>query len=226
MIDAVTGKRTYDDPCGLARAVELIGERWAVLVVRELLLGPKRFGDLSRGLPGMSQNVLAQRLRDLEQSGIVRRRELGPPAGAPGYELTDMGSELEPVLLAMARWGSRRPIRSTAELSVDAFVLALKTTFDSAAAGDLRTVVDLRIGADRFRAEIAGGVFTTVRGDAASADAVLAADTRTFKELVFTGLSIADAVQRGDLRLAGDSGMAAAFIASFAVPEISPLTTD
>src|ERR1700730_18727154 len=103
----MSGKRSYDAPCGVARALGAIGERWSLLVVRELLLGPKRFTDLSRGLPGMSQNVLSQRLRELEQAGIVRRRRLGPPAGTGVYELSGFRAPLEPVLLAIAPWGRR-----------------------------------------------------------------------------------------------------------------------
>src|ERR1700737_1921647 len=110
-------KRTYDDPCGVARALGVVGERWALLVVRELLFGPKRFTDLSQGLPAMSQNVLSQRLRELEQAGIVCRRRLGPPARARVYELSERGMELEPVLMALARWGSRAPLESTGDLS-------------------------------------------------------------------------------------------------------------
>src|SRR5258706_5231559 len=109
--------RTYADPCGLARALNLIGERWALLIVRELLLGPKRFTDLRRGLPTASQSVLTQRLGELERAGVLRRRELGPPVGTQVYELTARGRELEPVLLGLSAWGSRTPVESAGELS-------------------------------------------------------------------------------------------------------------
>ncbi|MER6950499.1 helix-turn-helix domain-containing protein [Nonomuraea sp. NPDC000554] len=111
-----------------------------------MLLGPKRFTDLRSGLPGASQNVLAQRLRELEESGVVRRRRLPPPAASRVYELTDRGLELEPVVLALARWGSRAPLRSDAPLSVDALVLALKSTFDAEAARGFDARVELRLG--------------------------------------------------------------------------------
>src|SRR5436305_8974178 len=101
----MTSKRTYGDRCGIARALDRVGERWALLVVRELLLGPKRFGDLRAGLPGASPNVLSQRLRELEDAGVVRRRRLPPPAGVRVYELTEWGRELEPVVLHLGRWG-------------------------------------------------------------------------------------------------------------------------
>ena len=98
--------RSYRDLCGIARALDVVGERWALLVVRELMFGPKRFADLHRGLPGLSQNVLTQRLRDLEDSQVLVRRRALPPAAGLIYELTDHGRELEPVLLALGRWGS------------------------------------------------------------------------------------------------------------------------
>jgi DNA-binding HxlR family transcriptional regulator len=101
--------RTYDDGCAAAHALDLVGERWALLVVRELLLGPKRFTDLRAGLPAVSSNVLSQRLRELEQAGVVRRRRLPPPAGSRVYELTDWGMELEPVIIRLGRWGPATP---------------------------------------------------------------------------------------------------------------------
>src|SRR3954452_5144800 len=104
--DGMAGTRSYDDACGIARALDVIGERWALLVVRELVFGPKRFTDLQAGLRRVSPDVLAQRLRDLEAAGVVARRTLPPPAASRVYELTDRGRELEPVLRALGRWGS------------------------------------------------------------------------------------------------------------------------
>src|SRR3954447_14492547 len=103
-------ERTYGDPCGVARALDVVGERWALLVVRELLLGPKRFTDLHRGLGSVSQNVLTQRLQELEAVGIVRRRRLGPPAATQVYELTEEGAAIEPILVELGRWGRHRPL--------------------------------------------------------------------------------------------------------------------
>ena len=102
----MTDARRYDDPCGIARALDVIGDRWALLVIRELAFGPRRFLALRAGLHGISPNVLAQRLRDLESAGVVRRDTLGPPASVAVYELTERGRELRPVLLALGRWGS------------------------------------------------------------------------------------------------------------------------
>src|SRR3954452_11968178 len=101
--------RVHDDGCGIAHASDLLGQRWALLVVRELLLGPKRFSDLRTGIPDISPNVLGQRLRELESSGILRRRKPPPPVATQVYELTDWGRELEPAVLALGRWASRSP---------------------------------------------------------------------------------------------------------------------
>jgi DNA-binding HxlR family transcriptional regulator len=214
----VQPKRSYDDPCGVARALDVVGERWALLVVRELLLGPKRFGALSSGLPGVSQNVLSQRLRELQDAGIVRRRTFGPPASSHGYELTERGRELEPVLLALARWGSRVAASSAAELSVDALMLALQTTFDPRGAGTLRAQLELRIGDDCFCAEIGSGRFAVSRGNAGQADAILTTGAATLRALVFGDGTIADAVGGGDLRIDGDQRVVARFIRCFPRP--------
>lgn len=213
-------KRSYDDPCGVARALDVVGERWALLVVRELLLGPKRFAALSGGLPGISQNVLSQRLRELEAAGIVRRRALGPPASARGYELTQRGRELERVLLALGRWGSRTPVSPAAELSTDALMLALRTTFDPGAAGSLQALAELRIGADRFRAEIGQGTFRVTRHCPERADVTLVTDAATLRSVVFGGQSLAAAVRSGGLRIDGDRRVAARFARCFPRPAI------
>src|SRR4051812_5651478 len=120
--------RRYDDPCGIARALNAVGERWGLLVVRELVFSAKRFSDLRRGLGGISPNVLSQRLGELERDAIVRRRFAGPPVGATVYELTASGRDLLPVLEALARWGSRRPVSSDRPLSRDALMFAMQTT--------------------------------------------------------------------------------------------------
>jgi DNA-binding HxlR family transcriptional regulator len=179
--------RTYDDPCGLARALNLVGERWALLIVRELLLGPKRFSDVRRGLPGASQSVLTQRLGELERAGVVRRRTIEPPASTSAYELTDHGRELEPALLALSAWGSRTPMASSQELSVDALALAMRTTFDPAAAGDLQITAELRLDGDRLTVTVADGRLEMRRGPAPAPDAVVSATATEFRSMIFGG---------------------------------------
>src|SRR4051812_10552564 len=105
----MAARRKYSQGCGTAYALDVIGDRWALLVVRELLLGPKRFTDLRDGLPGIGPNVLSQRLKELEDAGVLRRRVLPPPAGSTVYELTEWGSELEDIVVRLGRWGARSP---------------------------------------------------------------------------------------------------------------------
>ncbi len=198
--------RGYDDPCGIARALGLVGERWALLVVRELVFGPKRFTDLRHGLHGISDNVLSQRLRELEQADIVRRRKLGPPSSTWTYELTERGRELEPVLRALGQWGSRLPVSDATnpDLSVDALIFALTTTFDADTAGHIEAVAQLHVGDDQFRAEVRHGHFRIARGDASNADVTITTDSSTLQSLVFAGQPLAKAEAAGKATIVGD----------------------
>jgi DNA-binding HxlR family transcriptional regulator len=208
--------RTYRDLCGIARALDVIGERWALLVVRELMFGPKRFADLHRGLPGMSQNVLTQRLRDLEESGVLIRRRTLPPASGLVYELTDHGRDLEPVLLALGRWGS--PLQpgpeSASELSPDGLVLALRTTFDPHAAAELAGVVQLELPTDAFWVTVHDGQLDVARGQVA-ADAILTCSVRTVQDLVFDARPLEDALHTGDATAQGDAAFLKRLLGTF-----------
>ena len=210
------GVRTYRDLCGIARALDVVGERWALLVVRELLFGPKRFADLHRGLPGMSPNVLTQRLRELEETNVLTRRRGLPPATGPVYELTGHGRELEPVLLALGRWGS--PLRpgpdSAGELSPDALVVALRTTFDPTAAAGLDATIQLQLPGDAFVLTVHHERLDVVRGDE-PADAVLAGTVRTVQELVFDNRPLDDALRSEDAQVSGDTALLTRFLATF-----------
>jgi DNA-binding HxlR family transcriptional regulator len=191
--------RTYGDRCGVARALDVIGERWALLIVRELVLGPKRFSDLRSGLPRVAPDVLSQRLRELEGAGVLRRTTLPPPSGARVYELTEWGQELESLVIGLGRWGSRAPFPGgDAELGADAFVIALKTLFDPAAAGDLDTTIELRLGDDRFRAAIEGGRFAVARGEARQPDAVVSAEPGVLAGVFWHGRPLDDIAVEGD----------------------------
>ena len=139
----MVGKRKYDDGCAVAHALDLVGERWALLVVRELLLGPKRFTDLLAGVRGASPDVLTQRLRDLTETGVVRRKRLGPPTSAQVYELTTWGADLGPIVVGLARWASHSPgMRYDAPLGTDSAVLSLEALFDPPAAAGLDATID------------------------------------------------------------------------------------
>ena len=212
--------RSYEDGCAAAHALDLIGERWALLVVRELLLGPKRFTDLRAGLPNVSPNVLAQRLRELEQAGVVRRRKLPPPAASKVYELTEWGMGLEPVIVRLARWGSRSPSKPRdAALGVDSLVLSFRTMFDPRAAEGLTASYELSLGEDRFRAEVVDGHFEIARGVADRADATIETDPATLAALVYESRDLAEALRSGDVRIEGDRSKVERFLTLFPLPE-------
>lgn len=216
--------RVYDDPCGVARALNVVGDRWALLVVRELLLGPKRFSELRRGLPGVSPNVLSQRLDDLAEYGVVRRRHAGPPTSAPVYELTEHGAGLEEVLVALGRWGARRPVASGEDLGPDALWLAMRSTFDAARGPCPDGEFELAVGGDTVTAGLSGGRLTMRRGASTAPRATIAADPATMRAVVFGGRAPSDAVASGDLTVRGDDVAASAFLALF--PRPAPVAPD
>jgi DNA-binding HxlR family transcriptional regulator len=214
--------RTYDDGCAAAHALDLVGERWALLVVRELLLGPKRFTDLRSGLPHASPNVLAQRLRDLEAAGVVRRGKLPPPAASKIYELTEWGRDLEPVIIELGRWGVRSPTKPPdAELGVDSLILSFRTMFDPDRAEGLDASYEFRLGEDRFRAEVDEGRLEIERGTAEQPDATVEADAGTLAALVYDDLELDDTLSSGDLRIIGDRAAVERFLALFPLPELA-----
>lgn len=219
----MSSNRTYDDGCAAAHALDLVGERWALLTVRELMLGPKRFTDLRVGLPGVSPNVLAQRLRELEGAGVVRKSKLPPPAASKVYELTEWGKELEPVLVQLGRWGARSPSKPyDAALGVDSLILSFRTMFDSRLADNLSATYELRFGEDVFRAVVEEGCLEVVRGSAERPDAIIEANSNTLAGLVYGGGSLAEALHSGEIRIAGDESAVERFLTLFPLPEKAP----
>jgi DNA-binding HxlR family transcriptional regulator/putative sterol carrier protein len=194
--------RSYGDQCGVARSLDVVGERWALLIVRELLLGPKRFNDLMAGLPGASPNVISQRLRELTNSGVVSHRDLGPPARVRVYELTGWGRELEPVIVHLGRWGSGAPLPEDASWSLDSLLIALQGTADPAV---VTGRYELRLGNDVFTVDGTSGSVRVRRGTAERPEAILSADADTFYAVAVGIRPIAAAVASGDLRLEGDA---------------------
>ena len=216
-------RRSYDDGCAAAHALDLVGERWALLVVRELLLGPKRFTDLRAGLPGVSPNVLSQRLHDLEQVAVVRRHKLPPPASAWVYDLTDWGRELETVILELGRWGARSPFMDReARLSIDSLILSFRTMFDPGRCGDLRATYEFRLGDYSFHARVDRGCLTIERGHAEDPDAVVSGDPDTIAGVVYEGADLTQAMACGALTVEGDLGTVERFTTLFALPAPAP----
>jgi DNA-binding HxlR family transcriptional regulator len=219
-LEGMSGKRSYLDGCAAAHALDLVGERWALLVVRELLLGPKRFSDLEAGLPHISPNVLSQRLKDLEAIGVVRRHRLPPPAAVWVYELSEWGYELEPILQQLGRWGARSPWRPLdAPISLSTLITAMKTMFYPPAAEGLEATYELRVGEERFRVRVADGALEIARGQAEWPDAALEGDVATLGALAFGGRPFAEAVGSGRLLVYGDAELARRFLGLFKMPE-------
>lgn len=220
-------KRTYCDGCAAAHALDLIGERWALLVVRELLLGPKRFTSLRAGMPNASSDVIARRLRELQQAGVVRRRKLGPPASSWVYELTDWGMELEPVIMRLGHWGSRSPWRPRdAALGVDSLVLALRTMFEPLAADGFSACYKLHLGEERFHAVVDDGRFEIARGSADRPDATIETNPGTLAALVFDSHQLAEALRSGDIKIGGSREAVERFLGFFPLPEPTAFTVE
>jgi DNA-binding HxlR family transcriptional regulator len=208
------GKRSYRDPCGIARALDVVGQRWALLVVRELILGPKRFSDLRDSLEGIATDVLAQRLKELEASGIVTQREMPPPAASRVYELTERGRGLEPVLLTLGRWGAQAALPERHHpLGVDAFLVALKTTFEPARAAGLTATYLLVLDGEHYAARVEDGRFDVKRGAVEAADATIDAPVRVLPDTVFRG-----APRDAAVSIHGDRELAEWFFALFGAP--------
>jgi DNA-binding HxlR family transcriptional regulator len=214
-------KRSYGEACRFAHALDLVGERWALLVVRELLLGPKRFTDLRTGLPHASSNILSERLRDLEQGGVIQRRKLPPPAASVVYELTEWGRELEPIVTKLGAWGARSPFPpDSEEIGPDSIVLALRSLFDAEAASDLNATYELRIGELRFRVEIADGELDLKRGRTTDPDVALAvADAPALAAVLTEELSLDEALASGAFEIEGSKQAAKRFLRLFPMPE-------
>jgi DNA-binding HxlR family transcriptional regulator len=219
--DVCQGKRTYEDSCRFAHALDLLGERWTLLIVRELLLGPKRFTDLREGLPHVSPNVLSQRLRELERTGVLVRRTLPPPAASRVYELTEWGQELESVVIELGRWGARSPTppRQTA-IGVDSIVLALRSVFDPDAAAGVTARYELRFGEERFRVEVSDGELELARGEVDRPEAIFETDPDTLSALLTGNTKPAEALRSGKVTVAeGGREALARFLSLFTAPE-------
>jgi DNA-binding HxlR family transcriptional regulator len=212
--------RSYGQYCGVAHALDLVGERWALLVLRDLLLGPKRFTDLRRSLPGIGASMLSARLKELEQAGVVTRRRLPPPAASTVYELTDYGRELEDILLALGRWGARSmgPRTGDTALVAEWLAVALVAYFQSAAAAGVTATFELRVADTTFHARVEDCRLEMRHGEAAAPDLVLETDEATLLAL-FAGLvAPGDAVARGAVRMEGEEDLIESLLAMFRLP--------
>lgn len=206
--------RSYRDGCGIALGLDLVGERWALLVVRELLLGPLRFTDLRAGLPSASPNVLSQRLRELEKAGIVGRRRLAPPAAAWVYALSPSGMALGPVLTALGTWALRSGASSDAPLSAVSAMLTLRTYWqDGPPVGE----VEVRLG-ERVYAVVDGAV---TAGPGGAPVAVVTTDPATLVAVLGGEIPVTAA----GLEVEGDADAVGVLVTRVRLPERDPAAT-
>jgi DNA-binding HxlR family transcriptional regulator len=213
------GPRRYNDACGAAHALDLVGERWALLVMRELMLGPKRFSDLKADLAGISANVLTQRLEGLEAAGIVLRRKLPPPAASQVYELTPWGYEAEPIFQVLGRWAARSPSHDPRlPLSASSLMLSFRTMFDPERARDFSARAGFRLGEGTFLVRIADGAIEAGRGPIEGADFIFAGPPPAVAAAVYGGVPIEALEAEGALKLEGDRALAARFVTFFPLP--------
>jgi DNA-binding HxlR family transcriptional regulator len=217
-------KRTYHDRCGMARALDVIGERWALHVVRELLLGPKRFTDLRAGLTGISSRVLSERLDELERVAVVQRRRLAPPAGSWVYELTDWGSELGVVIDQIGRWGARSPyLDEHATISPDALAISFRNMFNPKAASGTLGTYEIHTGEDSFVVEVRGGKIKVARGHSDAPDVVLTGEVEPIGRLIYFGGDLDDMLAAGEIGVEGNLAAMAQFLTLFGLPEPAPM---
>ncbi len=215
--------RAYGQYCGFARALEVVGERWALLVVRDLLVGPRRFTDLLRGLPGIPSNVLTTRLKELEAAGVVRRRVQPRPERGVVYEMTPYGAELEPVVAALGRWGAKNlgDPRPDETVTADSLVTALRTTFRPDAARGVHATFALRVGPIALHARVDDGAVVVTQGVPANADVTI--DAGPGIRAVMAGeLTAAAAVEHGVAQVSGDGRLFERFGDIFRIDPMPP----
>jgi DNA-binding HxlR family transcriptional regulator len=199
--------RSYNQYCGLAYALDIVGERWTILIIRELIAGPRRFTDLVEGLPGISTNLLAERLKSLEQQGMLRRRVLPPPAASTVYELTSLAQALETSLLELGKWGSQF-VPPSAEgatvLNVGSYALTLKTFFRPEQAQAVNETYELHIDNEVLRVRIKAGEIDVRQGENQNADVIFYTDMPTYLGLLQRKIQPDEAISGGLIRIEGD----------------------
>ena len=207
--------RSYNQYCGLAYALDIIGERWTLLIVRELIPGPRRFTDLLDGLPGISTNLLSERLKSLEQQGLLCRRILPTPAGSTVYELTSLGRALEKSLIELGKWGSQFVPTSSEDailLNVGSYALTLKTFFRPEQAQGVTETYELHIDNEVLQVQINAGELQVRQGEAFNADLVLYTDMPSYLGLLTGQIKPDEAISSGLVRIDGDPGALSRFL--------------
>jgi len=213
---APSARRSYEQYCAIARGLDVIGDRWTLLLVRDLLLGPKRYKDLLSGLPGIGTNLLADRLKELEVAGLVERSVLPPPAGSAVYQLTETGQALESVMTALGHWGARflGTPKKTDIMVPRAYFVAMRGVFNPEAAAGVNQTYEVRIADLVFEVRVAGGRLTTREGAVRNPDVILTMDVKTLNALMFHTVTPSAALVGGRVDIAkGDLKALEQFIA-------------
>jgi DNA-binding HxlR family transcriptional regulator len=213
-------KRWYDDACGTALALELVGERWSLLIVRELMFGGRRFSDLRSGLPGISANILSQRLEGLERVGVVQRRKLPPPASVQIYELTRWGYEAEVILQELGRWATRSPLHDpTLPLSAASVMMSFRTMYSPKRAKGEAAAIGFRFGDEAFVVAFGPEGIYTRRDEPEKCAVVIQTNPMSLASVVYGGRPVSDAEATGELTLTGDRALFERFAGWFPLPE-------
>lgn len=196
-------KRRYDDACGLAHALDLLGERWGMLVLRELAYGPRRFSELKADLQGISANVLTQRLTELEQRGLVRKLRLPPPASVQVYQATDWGLEAVPVIASLGKWAARSPLHDpTLPMSHVSIIMSFQTLISAALAKGLDARIGFRFGDASYVTIVRDGRLDVRRGEVVDCDVVFTGTSTEIAAVVHGGAPFETIKVEGDLALA------------------------
>ncbi|MFA4951600.1 winged helix-turn-helix transcriptional regulator [Brevundimonas sp.] len=212
-------KRWYDDACGTAHALELVGERWSLLIMREMMFGPRRFGDIRAALPGISANVLTQRLETLESHGIVVRSKLPPPASVQVYGLTPWGYEADQLLIVLGNWAARSPGHDpTLPLSKTSLMLSFRTMFQADVAGDRVVTVGFVLGEETFRVRVENGTLTPRRAEIDDADVVFDTTPEAMAGYVYGKVPLEAMEEAGAIVVKGDRNAALRFQTWFILP--------
>jgi DNA-binding HxlR family transcriptional regulator len=196
-------KRRYEDACGLAHAMELLGERWAMLVLRELAYGPRRFSELKADLQGISANVLTQRLTELDSRGLVRKVKLPPPASVQVYEATEWGLEAVPVIASFGKWAARSPLHDpTLPMSHVSVIMSLQTLLSPELAEGLNARIGFRLGDANYVAVLGEGRLDVRRGEVSDCDVIFSGTPTALAAVIHGGAPFETVGVEGDMELA------------------------
>src|SRR5271170_7828194 len=212
--------RRYDDACGTAHALEGFGDRWALLVIRELMLGPRRFSQLRADLACISASILTQRLSDLERRKVLMKTKLPPPAATPVYELTEWGYEAEPITSAMGRWAARSPSHDPSRrISGVSLLLSFRTMLDAGRCRDLDACLGFRFGEDVFGARLSCNGLSVAQGDPPDPRVRFAGAPAALGAAVYGQAPLTRLEAEGVLEISGDRRLAERFLTLFPLPK-------